>query len=468
MRKGRPTDNLQLPFTFGSNFLRDYAGHIITDPSVSVIELIANAYDAGATRVEIKWPTEIGSTYSITDNGTGMTREEFLYRWRKFAYNRAEEQGVSVEFPPGTKNLVRTAFGRNGKGRLAPFCFSDAYKVESTKEGECITAEVKLSDGGTVPFYCDVASEKSHPGHGTVISGRADRSVVSPDWLIELIGSKFSVDSDFAVGVNGRRVTLHSLESVERTPVSIEGIGVVTVHRIDAHRQDRTMKLRGITWWVNKRMVGEPSWEGLDGVGRYLDGRTSEAKRFSFVVEADILKAETLPDWTGFAETDKSTAVKARVHEFVESSLIHLFSGQRKQDKKRALEQSRNLLRTLPQTSKVTIGHFIDEILSRCPRLSQKDLSLTVEVYAKLEQTKSGYGLLQQLASCSPNDLETWNRLIQSWSATSAEILLNEIDKRMTLLKKLQGLVRSITAGKVHNLQPLFEQGLWIFGSGMF
>jgi len=76
--------------------------------------------------------------------------------------------------------------------------------------------------------------------------------------------------------------------------------------------------------------------------------------------------------------------------------------------------------------------------------------------------------LLQQPASCSPNDLETWNHLIQSWSVTSAEIVLNEIDKRMTLLKKLQELVRSITADKVHDLQPLFEQGLWIFGSGLF
>ena len=56
MKRSRVSDNRQLPFTFGSNFLRDYAGHIISDPRVSIIELIANAYDAGATRVEVKWP----------------------------------------------------------------------------------------------------------------------------------------------------------------------------------------------------------------------------------------------------------------------------------------------------------------------------------------------------------------------------------------------------------------------------
>jgi hypothetical protein len=36
-------------------------------------------------------------------------------------------------------------------------------------------------------------------------------------------------------------------------------------------------------------MVGEPSWDGLDGEGQYLDGRTAEAKRYSFVIEANIL-----------------------------------------------------------------------------------------------------------------------------------------------------------------------------------
>ena len=51
--------------------------------------------------------------------------------------------------------------------------------------------------------------------------------------------------------------------------------------------------------------------EGLDGEGQYLDGRSAEAKRFSFVVEADLLLGETKEDWrvsnrrlrlTGFEE----------------------------------------------------------------------------------------------------------------------------------------------------------------------
>ena len=76
------TDLLEeLSFAFGQGFLEDHAGHIISDPGVALIELIANSYDAGATEVKIKWPDQIPGDFEISDNGTGMSREEFNRRW---------------------------------------------------------------------------------------------------------------------------------------------------------------------------------------------------------------------------------------------------------------------------------------------------------------------------------------------------------------------------------------------------
>ena len=64
-------------FLFGSEFLHDHVGQIIDDPTIAILELVANSYDAGADRVEVVWPTQLGDGLSITDNGTGMTRAEF-------------------------------------------------------------------------------------------------------------------------------------------------------------------------------------------------------------------------------------------------------------------------------------------------------------------------------------------------------------------------------------------------------
>jgi hypothetical protein len=53
---------------------------------------------------------------------------------------------------------------------------------------------------------------------------------------------------------------------------------------------------------------------------------------------------------------------------------------------------------------------------------------------------------------------------MQEWSASSADIILGELKKRLTLIKQLQGLVNTETADELHDLQPLFARGLWIFG----
>src|SRR5665647_3832533 len=59
------------PFAFGPRFLHDHAGHIITDPRIAVVELVANSYDAGSSKVDIEWPTTGMGAFCVLDNGTG-------------------------------------------------------------------------------------------------------------------------------------------------------------------------------------------------------------------------------------------------------------------------------------------------------------------------------------------------------------------------------------------------------------
>jgi len=455
----------QMQFTFGKGFLHDHAGQIIEDPRVAIIELVANAYDAGANEVQVRWPSVPGNTLSIADNGTGMTRTELETRWMTLSYDRAAEQGSEVEFPPGVPKAKRTAFGHNGKGRFSPFCFGDAYTVETKKNGSCVRASVQVTVGASVPFSLTIERESREEGHGTTVSVRAARGLLADSYIREWIGYKFAVDPTFEVFVNGVAVKLLDLkEHVATRTVDVPTHGRVYIHRLDPHRQERTMQLKGIAWWVNKRMVGEPSWDGLEGEGQYLDGRTAEAKRFTFVVEADVLQPETRADWNGFKQAPKVEAVRRAVHLAVIDELQGLMSLDRKAAKKAAIQQHRGLIRTLPGISQWQIGRFLDQALERCPSLTLKELSRTVEIWSKLEQNRSGYDLLKQLAACSNDDLETWNSLMQKWSANNAEIVLSELEHRLAVIKDLQKLVHDRNSDEVHDLQPVFERGLWIFG----
>jgi hypothetical protein len=465
MSRDRPAPQTELQFTFGSGFLHDHAGQIIDDPSVAIVELVANCYDAGANKVTIQWPATPGKVLSITDNGTGMTRKELERRWLTLAYDRPAEQGTEVVFPADIPPAKRTAFGHNGKGRFSPFCFADEYELETWRDGACIRASVRMTQGGTVPFLFRVEEETRRPGHGTAISAVARQTMLADSYVRDWIGYKFAVDPSFEVTVNGEAVKLLSLKDHLATrTVEVMGHGKVQLHRLDPQKQERTMRLKGIAWWVNKRMVGEPSWEGLEGPGQYLDGRTTEAKRFSFVAEADILKPETNPDWGGFKQSPKLQAVRSAVHQAVVEELRGLMADDRRAAKKTAIEEHRGLIKQLPGISQIQIGRFVDEALERCPTITPRELSRTVEIWGKLEQTRSGYDLLKQLAACSPEDLDTWDKLMQKWTASNAEIVLSELERRLAVIRELQELVRDRNTDEVHDLQPVFERGLWIFG----
>jgi hypothetical protein len=451
---------------FGPDFLRDHAGQIITDPRIALVELIANAYDAGADTVHIKWPNEIGDVLEIEDNGTGMTAAEFDRRWRTLNYKRTTEQGLFAQWPPDSpRKHQRIAFGQNGKGRHGAFCFSDIYNVETWRDGALTLARLEIAtSGGAEPFLSTVEDGGARDGHGTIIRAIATRKLITEEQLSEAVGSKFLVDPTFKIIVNDKPLDLFELGVVTTTTINVEEYGEVKIHLIDPSVKDRTTHLKGITWWVHGRMVGESSWSGLTDSGAVLDGRTAAAKTYAFVIEADILKPDVKPDWSGFYASARRNAVVDAVHKAVVDSLRALLAKTRKERKRAVIEQHLTSVKNLPDVSKHMIDQFIDDLQTQCPTMSEGDLSRTVGVLAKMEQARSGYDLLRRLEACTPEDIDKWNDIMLQWTALDAELVLSELQKRLALIERLQSLVHSTKTDELHDLQPLFEKGLWIFG----
>lgn len=450
---------------FGEGFLDDHAGSIIREPRVAVIELIANAYDAGATEVIIQWPSNAGGEFSISDNGAGMTKADFDVRWKTLSYNRQESQGRFADNPNHISGEKRAVFGRSGKGRHGAFCFADSYEIKTTKGGRTFSCQVERASGaGPSPFRFTITNEQDGDGHGTAIRAIVLRNFVSDAELREIIGTKFSVIPSFQILLNRQPIQLLDLKHLQTTTLVVDGQGAVTIHQIDSEARDRTTQLRGICWWVKQRAVGNPTWDGLDGEGAYLDGRGSLARRYSFVVEADVLEPFRKPDWTGFYAGAEVNAVRQAVHRHIIQKLNHLQSANRKERKKLALEQTKGALREMTTISRQQVAQFIDEIQETCPTISEGDLARAAAVFGKMESSKTGYDLLKQLQRCSPEDLDTWNGIMRRWTADSVAMVLHELEGRLRLIERLKSLVNSKVADELHDLQPLFERGLWVFG----
>jgi hypothetical protein len=465
----RMSSQLPLSPSFGGSFLDHHAGTIITDPHYAITELVANAWDAGARRVEIGWPLVIGAELSIADDGVGMSGDEFLERWWALNYDRLANQGSPVKFPPGVTHRHRMAFGRNGVGRHAMFCFAPRYEVATSKGGELNRFEVRRTAGGSSPFTINsLAASTKTDRHGTVLRAMCESVHVSAGDVTRLLGAKFVADPEFRLFINGEEITLTDLDTqCETSTIEVPAVGTLTIRRYDSERIGRTSMHHGVAWWVNRRLVGTPSWEGYDGA--LLDARGTVGKRFTYIIEADVLAGSaTRPyvkkDWSAFHATREVLAAKRAVTEHLRDDLRGLLSDFRRDRKRDALKTNRHLLRDLPPISQDQIARFADEIQVKSPTITERDLTYAVQVLASLEQARTGYTLLEKLASLAPDDLDGLDAILSEWSVSDAREVLGELRYRLRLIKQLEALMDLHTTNELHDLQPLFERGLWIFG----
>jgi Histidine kinase-, DNA gyrase B-, and HSP90-like ATPase len=454
----------QMALTFGDDFLQHHAGSIIADPHYALVELVANCWDAGASKVNIEWLNDGSNNISIEDNGTGMTYAEFSERWPKLNYNRLKSQGENVQFPPKSKKCKRIAFGRNGIGRHAMFCFSDTYFVETKKDGEFHLIKVEKSSQGE-PFKLTLEAKGETKEHGTKIYTEAKQkaSDITAAQISDLISSRFVADPEFNIHVNQKYISIEDIRHLcetERIPVPEHG--EIKIHRFDSKKAGRTSKQSGMAWWVNRRLVGQPSWESFDEP--LLDARTNTGKRFTYVIESDQLVENVKPDWSGFYTSPIVNTIRRIAYDFVRNDLRLLLSEIRSERKLDALNSNKDKITRLPLLSQKQIADFIEEIQVLCPTMQQRDLRNAVEVLANLEKVRSGYELLEKLSKLSSNDLEGLEIILHEWSVADAKKVLDELRYRLALIKQLDSLVENHTADELHDLQPLFERGLWIFG----
>jgi len=147
-------------------------------PVAAVAELIANAWDADAEKVEVTLPRALGDDAELVvrDNGLGMTFEECQERYLNVGYCRRGDQ--AEEFSP---ELNRPVLGRKGIGKLAGFGIAQIVEVETvskdTGERTVFAMDINqlrkgeyVEEGGEVAL---VASEgpdlERRDSHGTIV-----------------------------------------------------------------------------------------------------------------------------------------------------------------------------------------------------------------------------------------------------------------------------------------------------------
>lgn len=137
-------DEEKLYLRFHGRIIDSLGIQMYQSPVAAVAELVANAWDADASRVKVHLPSSLSGEpeISVQDNGIGMTFAECQKLYLNVGRNRRDDDGVDSS-PDG-----RPVLGRKGIGKFAGFGIAELLEIDTTssKTGERTVFRLDLQD----------------------------------------------------------------------------------------------------------------------------------------------------------------------------------------------------------------------------------------------------------------------------------------------------------------------------------
>ena len=179
-----------------------------------ISEIVANAWDADASRVEINFPDgTIGEDLAITvaDDGCSMTYGEIQDKYLSVGRKRRDEE-QSETTPKGRKLM-----GRKGIGKLSVFGVAKTVEIKTIKGGILNVFQMNVDDllksakeYGEYEPVVTRRGEKTELNSGTTVTMKClkRKTQIKADSIRKSIAKHFSVIGEkFKVSVNGKDVT---------------------------------------------------------------------------------------------------------------------------------------------------------------------------------------------------------------------------------------------------------------------
>src|SRR5262245_38957878 len=278
----------ELVLTYAGNIIKHlgvqmYAGR----PVPAIAELISNAWDADATRVDVSLPLgvpwESGNQEQIikvADNGNGMTWD--MVRDAYLDVGRDRREAEHTDKSPGGRSLQ----GRKGVGKLAGFGVADTLEVQTVHNEvdpavrartliwfKLALSEIQKVKGRPAPVDVVFAGPvnkaptgaRRTPGTTVTLRELHDRRAQNIDRFHHSMAERFMfIGAQFEVRINGRPLRAESIHTQWRWP----------------NRGWASANVRGcgpVYYWIGFTPVPRKQNEGqLSGILIYTRGKISQ------------------------------------------------------------------------------------------------------------------------------------------------------------------------------------------------
>ena len=292
-------------FQFDTNIIETLAQQYDSSEG-AISKLVANAWDADATHVQITLPEPLtDDPIVVMDDGYGMSPGEVRRYYFRVGYDRHRERGDTT--PRG-----RHVRGMRGIGKFAGLQVAETMTVSTVFEGtethyllnrDYLRQLANSLESADVPLEVTTTAKSA----GTTIelaNLRHGFSFPDPNKVAQVLLRQFGRRDDFTITVNRDPIDLNVLQGTHDEVTLKLNSGNTVSGTIRITDKSGAVADPGILVRVNGRAIGPPTFFGLE---KETEIPKSLLRRLVGEVNADHLVNDTLANWSGFVETAPAT-----------------------------------------------------------------------------------------------------------------------------------------------------------------
>ncbi len=433
---------------FAGRFIDLLGQQMYGGPVPSVVELIANAWDADAPGVVIIIPenlTSKGAEIVVKDTGKGMSFEEINQYYLYIGYERRQRGDRT----PGG----RLVMGRKGIGKLAGFGIAEDIVIRSVKDGHVVQfnlnyTELKSKESLQGYEFTPTIDEDTNEADGVTVSYKKlkVRQNINIENFRKSMGRRFALETGkMRIIINDSELTHENLDFEYRTPNTgwqeeeISGFGKVSYWFGFLKNTVQDSELRGISVFARNRVAQvTPFFFNLTGGG--INGQVG-LEYLTGQVKSDELDADT-----DYIATDRQTVN----WQFGKASIFEKW-GQEKikelcRDWKKRREDDKEgkfmhdyselapLIKPLPEQERKDLKDALEKIAG-IERIGTEDFMVIARSMVSGVQRESVKKVIQRINAADDDALEDLCQAIKEWDVISAVAIAEIVRGKIEIIR---------------------------------
>ena len=457
-------------------------------------ELVANGWDANATKIEITIPdTQIDEQTSeiiICDNGIGMSDEDVREKYLRIGRDRREKE-QSDETPPPLKRKI---MGRKGIGKLSAFGIAKEIVVESVKDGTVSHFRMNYDE------LLKKAEERiielpQLPATGTVSKGtkitlryitKFKNRRISIGIIRRGLARRFAVigtQQNFEVVING-------------SPISPEDRDLKRLLEKDMNGEPYlweydNKEIKSATGWTVSGWIGAlnrttPDIDGIDRgivlmargklVQEPFDFNTVVGQQFALsylIGELNVEFVDEVEDTIGTTrnslvwDTDANIALMEWGQKEI-NRIAREWARKRREDNEQQLESNASYRRFREQAGEIDnrralslADRLVRQAINKNPTADANQLEPLIQMCLDFLEFDTFWEIAENIETTEFRDVETLTRLFREWEIVEAKEMARVTNGRIKTIEKLQKLIET-NALEVPTLHDFLKEFPWV------